>query len=214
MALPDTYLGAHGADRSLRRIPDDARRTSAFYCTTALPHHIPMATVTEIFDRAERCFEKRVEEIFHGKHKKAEQNGAILNARRAKRDARAAAGKEKVEALVRRLADLAVTQERVITQHCPDADLVGQALQGVFGVQLSAIVTTASAALTDKAAPVAFREGDAVLYPLPGEAPHFKKDHCVDLQDHSEWVTLCAVRYILDKDVEFEFDSASTGSAH
>ncbi len=101
-----------------------------------------MATVAEIFERAERCFEMRVAQLLREKREKAEETGAVLNPRKAKRDARTAAGKEKLDALVRRLADLAVVQERVIALHCPDPHIVGKVLHGAAGIWLSAAATS------------------------------------------------------------------------
>ena len=88
-----------------------------------------MATVSEIFDKAERFFEVRVSQLLNEKRMKAEENGTVLNARKAKRDARTAAGREKLDALVRRLADLALIQERIIREHCPDQSIVKGALE-------------------------------------------------------------------------------------
>lgn len=87
-----------------------------------------MTSVSEIFDKAERFFEVRVTQLLNEKRIKAEENGTVLNARKAKRDARTAAGREKLDALVRRLADLALIQERIIRENCPDQTLVRAAL--------------------------------------------------------------------------------------
>ena len=96
----------------------------------------------DIFDRAERCFEHRVAQLLHEKRLKAEETGAPLNPRKAKRDARTAAGREKLDGLVRRLADLALIQERVIANHCKNQHLVSQSLDGVAAIWLSALAAS------------------------------------------------------------------------
>lgn len=171
-----------------------------------------MTTVAEIFDLAERCFEMRVAQLLHEKRTKAERNGVFLNTRKAKRDARTAAGKEKVDALVRRLANLALIQERVIAQLCPDSELVGQAVRGVVGIQLSAIITAASPVPTEKVSPVAFREGEAVLYPRHVEVTRFKNEQCCEPQEHSDWVTQSVVNHVLDQDAESDLTSQGSVS--
>lgn len=70
--------------------------------------------VDAIFSRAERVFEYRVEQLLHAKREKAVTTGNAFNARKAKRDARTVAGREKLDALVRRLADLATAQRMVL----------------------------------------------------------------------------------------------------
>lgn len=90
-----------------------------------------MSTVADIFEKAERYFEMRVSQLLREKRLKAEENGTALNARKAKRDARTAAGREKLDALVRRLSDLALLQEHIIATHCPDAQAVRAALDAV-----------------------------------------------------------------------------------
>lgn len=70
--------------------------------------------VASIFARAERVFERRVDQLLQAKRHKALQAGTPFNARKAKRDARTVAGREKLDALVRRLADLATVQENVL----------------------------------------------------------------------------------------------------
>eukprot|EP00177_Eucheuma_denticulatum_P008606 GFKZ01015663.1.p1 GENE.GFKZ01015663.1~~GFKZ01015663.1.p1 ORF type:complete len:252 (+),score=44.16 GFKZ01015663.1:454-1209(+) len=74
----------------------------------------PSNSVTAIFERAERVFERRVDQLLHLKRIKARAAGTAFNARKAKRDARTVAGREKLDALVRRLADLASMQERAL----------------------------------------------------------------------------------------------------
>lgn len=74
----------------------------------------PSNSVTAIFERAERVFERRVDQLLHLKRIKARAAGTAFNARKAKRDARTVAGREKLDALVRRLADLATMQERAL----------------------------------------------------------------------------------------------------
>lgn len=59
-------------------------------------------------------FEYRVEQLLHAKREKAVTTGNAFNARKAKRDARTVAGREKLDALVRRLADLATAQRMVL----------------------------------------------------------------------------------------------------
>lgn len=71
-------------------------------------------SVNAIFARAERVFERRVEQLLQAKRAKALAAGAPFNARKAKRDARTVAGREKLDALVRRLADLASVQEAAL----------------------------------------------------------------------------------------------------
>ena len=71
-------------------------------------------TVQSIFARAERVFERRVDQLLQAKRHKALQAGTPFNTRKAKRDARTVAGREKLDALVRRLADLAAVQEAVL----------------------------------------------------------------------------------------------------
>lgn len=74
----------------------------------------PPSTVAAIFARAERVFERRVDQLLHVKRAKARAAGTPFNARKAKRDARTVAGREKLDALVRRLADLAAVQENAL----------------------------------------------------------------------------------------------------
>lgn len=90
-----------------------------------------MSTVADIFDKAERYFELRVTQLLREKRLKAEENGTALNARKAKRDARTAAGREKLDALVKRLSDLAIMQEQIIAAHCPDSYIVRAALDAM-----------------------------------------------------------------------------------
>lgn len=71
-------------------------------------------TVAGIFARAERVFERRVDQLLQLKRHKARVAGTAFNARKAKRDARTVAGREKLDALVRRLADLAALQEAAL----------------------------------------------------------------------------------------------------
>eukprot|EP00178_Gracilaria_changii_P007781 TRINITY_DN242_c0_g3_i1.p1 TRINITY_DN242_c0_g3~~TRINITY_DN242_c0_g3_i1.p1 ORF type:complete len:288 (+),score=67.34 TRINITY_DN242_c0_g3_i1:186-1049(+) len=75
---------------------------------------VSAVTVDAIFARAERVFERRVDQILHAKRQKAACSGASFNARKAKRDARTVAGREKLDALVRRLADLATVQQMLL----------------------------------------------------------------------------------------------------
>lgn len=72
------------------------------------------SSVAAIFARAERVFERRVDQLLHVKRAKARVAGTPFNARKAKRDARTVAGREKLDALVRRLADLAAIQEKAL----------------------------------------------------------------------------------------------------
>lgn len=71
-------------------------------------------SVEAIFARAERVFEHRVDQLLQAKRHKALKAGTPFNARKAKRDARTVAGREKLDALVRRLADLAMVQEAIL----------------------------------------------------------------------------------------------------
>lgn len=71
-------------------------------------------SVAAIFARAERVFESRVDQLLQLKRVKARDAGTTFNARKAKRDARTVAGREKLDALVRRLADLATIQEKAL----------------------------------------------------------------------------------------------------
>lgn len=71
-------------------------------------------SVAAIFARAERVFESRVDQLLQLKRIKARAAGTTFNARKAKRDARTVAGREKLDALVRRLADLATVQEKAL----------------------------------------------------------------------------------------------------
>lgn len=87
-------------------------RASCASPTTILPSN--PHSVEAIFSRAERVFECRVEQLLHAKREKAVTTGNAFNARKAKRDARTVAGREKLDALVRRLADLATAQRMVL----------------------------------------------------------------------------------------------------
>lgn len=104
-----------------------------------------MSTVNAIFDRAERCFENRVAQLLQEKRSKAEETGAPLNPRKAKRDARTAAGREKLDGLVRRLADLALVQEKIIATHCKNPNIVRQTIDGATCLWLSAAAATLAA---------------------------------------------------------------------
>lgn len=98
-------------------------------------------SVSAIFQRAERVFERRVDQLLQAKRHKAVQAGTPFNARKAKRDARTVAGREKLDALVRRLADLAVVQEAVLGQQATQdvANLLDGAAAVVLGVAALAV---------------------------------------------------------------------------
>lgn len=89
-------------------------------------------SVAQIFERAERVFERRVEQLLHLKRVKARAAGTQFNARKAKRDARTVAGREKLDALVRRLADLATVQEKMLSED--QKKHVGDVLEGAARV--------------------------------------------------------------------------------
>ena len=103
---------------------------------------IQSTSVDAIFERAERVFERRVDQLLLAKRAKATAAGTPFNARKAKRDARTVAGREKLDALVRRLADLAIAQEAVL--NCQDRQNVATSLQGA-----AAVVLAVSASISD-----------------------------------------------------------------
>lgn len=102
----------------------------------------PPTSVDAIFFRAERVFESRVDQLLLAKRAKATAAGTPFNARKAKRDARTVAGREKLDALVRRLADLAIAQETVLNHQ--DRQNVTKSLQGA-----AAVVLAVSASISD-----------------------------------------------------------------
>lgn len=117
-------------------------------------------SVAAIFARAERVFESRVDQLLQLKRIKARAAGTTFNARKAKRDARTVAGREKLDALVRRLADLATVQEKALGEQ-PAREAAG-ALDSAAG---AVIGVAALAAMRD----ASIREGAESLEGYEGE---------------------------------------------
>lgn len=131
-------------------------------------------TVAGIFSRAERVFEQRVDVLLRVKRDKAIQTGAPFNARKAKRDARTVAGREKLDALVRRLADVAAAQHAVL--RVPQRAAVAGALDGAaaaaFVLAASAAAAVAAASTSDAAVSCISADGGGSVHnpnhnPLP-----------------------------------------------
>lgn len=106
--------------------------------------------VDAIFLRAERVFEQRVDTLLHAKRCKALQSGAAFNARKAKRDARTVAGREKLDALVRRLADLAAAQHALLSHQ--SRRIISQALDGTAAAVIGIAAYQATPAPSPSAA--------------------------------------------------------------
>ncbi|KAI0563950.1 hypothetical protein FGB62_32g011 [Gracilaria domingensis] len=93
---------------------DAAPSPQSSECSVSPPSAASVVSVDAIFARAERVFERRVDQLLQAKRRKAALARAPFNARKAKRDARTVAGREKLDALVRRLADLATVQQMLL----------------------------------------------------------------------------------------------------
>ncbi|PXF43101.1 hypothetical protein BWQ96_07187 [Gracilariopsis chorda] len=98
-------------------------------------------SVQDIFARAERVFERRVDQLLQAKRRKAAVARLPFNARKAKRDARTVAGREKLDALVRRLADLATIQQALLGEK--GTTLVSSILDGATAAALGVAALTA-----------------------------------------------------------------------